>query len=235
MNNEGNLSGEFVINEEEKKANGPKPSKQINNPQEEEKKEEQPGTHLQNPEEVETKLTGLFTALSIYPKGIHFESEEENEKIIILMRSHFITNIPWILTVLILALLPLFFLPFLQIVFPFLDITPFTKILYTLFYYLVLLGFVLIKFSMWYFEVSLVTNQRIVDVDIEGILYRSVAKTKLDLVQDVSYTQVGSLRTIFNYGDVFIETAGELPNFHFKRVPEPNKIVDILIDLIGKK
>jgi len=49
-------------------------------------------------------------------------------------------------------------------------------------------------------------------------------------VQDISYNQKGIFGTIFNYGNVTIQTAGEIPNFEFEIVPKPNEVVDIVGD-----
>jgi hypothetical protein len=41
----------------------------------------------------------------------------------------------------------------------------------------------------------------------------------------------GAIRTIFNYGDVLVQTAGEVPNFDFLAVPNPDKVVKVLQEL----
>jgi hypothetical protein len=41
----------------------------------------------------------------------------------------------------------------------------------------------------------------------------------------------GVVRTIFNYGDVLIQTASEVPNFEFLAVPKPDQVVKVLQDL----
>jgi len=46
---------------------------------------------------------------------------------------------------------------------------------------------------------------------------------------------VGSVRSVFNYGDVLIQTAGTLANFEFDRAPEPARIVRVIADMIGGK
>ena len=44
----------------------------------------------------------------------------------------------------------------------------------------------------------------------------------------------GVARTIFNYGDVFIQTAAEVSEFDFLAVPNPDKVAKIIEDLITK-
>jgi hypothetical protein len=41
--------------------------------------------------------------------------------------------------------------------------------------------------------------------------------------------------SIFDYGDVYIQTAGEKPEFEFKGVPRPRDIQDTLFDLMEMK
>ncbi len=74
------------------------------------------------------------------------------------------------------------------------------------------------------------TNERIVDIDFVNLLHKDIAETQLERVQDISYNTKGILATMFNFGDVTIQTAGEVPNFIFERVPKPSEVVDIISD-----
>ena len=53
----------------------------------------------------------------------------------------------------------------------------------------------------------------------------------IDKIQDVTYKMGGVIRTLFNYGDVMIQTASEVPNFDFLAVPYPDKVAKVLQDL----
>jgi uncharacterized membrane protein YdbT with pleckstrin-like domain len=65
------------------------------------------------------------------------------------------------------------------------------------------------QYEDWNNDLYRVTTDRVVDVERSpfGFSERSV-ETTLDRVQDISYVQHGPLQVLFNYGDVFIETAG---------------------------
>jgi hypothetical protein len=91
-----------------------------------------------------------------------------------------------------------------------------------------------VSFITWYFNVSLVTSIRVMDVVFSNLVYKNVSATKIDLVQDVNYSQIGVFRTFFDYGDVMVQTAGTLDNFVFEAVPQPENVVHIIEDLIGK-
>ena len=49
-------------------------------------------------------------------------------------------------------------------------------------------------------------------------------------IEDVTASQTGILPTIFNYGTLHIETAGEQNNFIFLYCPNPNAYAKALLD-----
>src|SRR3990167_4986765 len=176
----------------------------------------------------------FYSSLCTYPQNVTFENQEEDEEIVLLIRRDLITNLPWIFAASALDLLPLIISRFSFLFTPFFNISAPTLTIIFFFYYLIIAGFVLVEFSLWYFTVGLVTNKRIIDFDLTGILTKHVSETRLNLIEDVSYIQVGSVRTLFNYGDVHMQTAGTLTNFEFDRAPEPARVVRIIADLLGK-
>jgi hypothetical protein len=189
---------------------------------------------IQSPINIRNSVR-LFASFCKNPDGISFQSQEEGEKILLFLRRDFITNAKWILTGIVLAILPLF-LVFSQQLFdnplPFLSFNFY--LLFLLFYYLFVAAYLYINFITWYYNVALITDRRIIDVDFASLVYKDVATTKLSLVQDVSYAQVGVIRTFFDYGNILIQTAGSLDNFIFESAPQPENVVHIVEKLIGK-
>lgn len=172
------------------------------------------------------------------PQGMHFESQDDDETILLFLRRHPITNVPWILASIIFILIP----PLLLLLSPFIFAnnaltaqlpSSYVTVLLS-FYYLVILAFVFINFIDWFYNVSLITNKRIVDIDFSDIVYHNVAATKIDLIEDVDYTQTGFVRAFFNYGDVEVQTAAEKTLFDFSAVPQPARVVNLIQDMIGK-
>jgi uncharacterized membrane protein YdbT with pleckstrin-like domain len=166
---------------------------------------------------------------------MRFENQEEDEEIILLVRRDFITNLPWILATFILALIPILITPFIPVIAPFVQFSNTTITLYLMFFYLALIGYIIVNFTVWYFHLGIVTNKHIIDINVHGILSRDVSRTLLKNIEDVKYTQVGVIRSIFNYGDVTIQTAGTETNFEFDKAPEPSLIIQIIEDLIGRR
>jgi hypothetical protein len=165
------------------------------------------------------------------PRGVNFEIKDKEEKIELLLRQHPITNLRWILLTIIMV-----FAPIIVNQYPIFDFLPGNyQFIVILGWYLITLSFVLENFLTWYFNVYIITDERIIDVDFYNLIYKDISQAEADKIQDVSYQMGGVIRTIFNYGDVFIQTAAEKPNFEFLAVPKPDKVVKVLQDLIQEE
>jgi hypothetical protein len=201
-------------------------------PQELEKKPFENESRLANLYNKGGKNVGLFSSFILYPQNISFKEQEDDEEIILFLRKHFITNFDWIFLAVFMFLLPFVF-------FIFRDFSPipqlptvFTVIAF-LFYSTVICAFLYINFISWYFNVSIITQKRLIDVHIVDVIYHDMAVTKLNLVEDISFTQSGFVRSFFNYGDIFAQTAGEKMHFDFLAVPEPDHVLNIIQNLMG--
>lgn len=178
--------------------------------------------------------THFFAAYCEKPPTVDFKEKLENEELLLLLRKHFVTNIPWILKAIFLALVP----PVLGILnsgglinLDFLPGNYFTMLV--VFYYLIIFGYIFTSYLTWFYNISLVTTQRIIDIDFSSIVFENVAATKLSQVEDVSYSQIGVIRSVFDYGNVLVQTAAHVDEFEFKAVPHPEKVITIINDLIG--
>ena len=82
------------------------------------------------------------------------------------------------------------------------------------------------------YNVGIVTNERILDVDFNMIIQKQVSGTSLAKVTDVTERTTGFVRSLFQFGDVYVQTAGEEQNIEFHAVPEPVEIVSIINKLM---
>lgn len=165
--------------------------------------------------------------INVLPKAVKFETQEEKEKIILLLRKHWVTQIKWMLTVVFMV-----FIPISLIWIPILDFMPQNfRFMALMIWYLLILALIYEKFITWFFHVFIITDERVIDVDFYNLLYKEVSDTKIDNVEDVTYRQGGVLRSMLNYGDIEIQTAGEKQEFKIENAPEPQRVVKILNEL----
>lgn len=169
------------------------------------------------------------------PDGVRFETQEPGETIILLLRAHFITNVTWITLSIILILFPIFLFPILisASLLPAWIPQTFLTILF-LGWYLITLSYILVNFLLWYFTVSIVTNERVIDIDFVNILNKKFAETRISKIEDVTERTGGFIRTVFNFGDVIVQTAGTEEVFQFLAVPRPVEVVHIVNQLMDR-
>lgn len=195
-----------------------------------------PGTpnvtkHRDLPPELRHQLEGYsknpLSAFCYYPTHTHFIGADAQEKIVLLLRKHPITNVPWIFLASIMLILPLF-LSFV----PSLTFLPFGfQLILGLFWYMALIAFILEQFLSWFFNVYIVTDERVFDVDFHNLVYREITDANLDQIQDVTVTVGSVIRTVFDYGNVTIQTAAQIPQIDFGAVPHPDKVAQVLREL----
>ena len=174
-----------------------------------------------------------LSALLVSPKNVFFEHQDKGEEILLLVRKHPVLNLPWIILIIILFILPVFvFHPnFFQVLFG-VTFPPRVFLAVSLLWYLGSFAFAFEKFLVWYFNVGIITNERVVDVDFYGLLHRHVADASVAKIQDVSVKQGGVAAAFLNYGDVFVQTAAEVSNIEFLAIPRPSWVADLIGDLV---
>jgi hypothetical protein len=219
MDDDKNLSGEFILN---KTATPSQPEQVVGN-------ETLKVDTLHHPvfPGIRKNRLSFYSSLCIDPHNISIINQDKDETVHLLARRHLITNIFWVVGVILLLFAPLT-IPLFLFQFSFIEFSPTTVMSALMLYYLSLFGYSLLKFCEWYFHVGLVSNKRIVDVDLANILSKNVAETDVKSVEDVSYTQKGIIQSIFNFGNVFIQTEAVMANFEFDRTPHPSQVAEII-------
>ncbi|MGB9637656.1 MAG: hypothetical protein ACPLY7_02545 [Microgenomates group bacterium] len=170
------------------------------------------------------KKGNSLSSLLVKPANIAFETQDPEEEILMIARAHWITNLPWLA----IALL-LFFAPAVLRFFPLLDSFPVRfQLIFVVVWYLILLMYIFERFLSWFFNMTIITDERIVDVDFLNLTTKKVADADLDKIQDVSFANTGVFGTIFDFGNVLVQTAAEVTEFVFENVPDPAGIAKIL-------
>ncbi len=178
-------------------------------------------------ESVPHKHGRVMSSFTLYPKHANFFDKDPDEKVILIVRRHPITNIKWIVISVFMLILPFVLNGF--SVFSFLPYKFYFAAI--LGWYLLTLAFVFENFLSWFFNVNIVTNKRVIDVDFVNLVYREVSDAEFGQIQDVT-VKVGSvIRTLFDFGDIFIQTAAEIPEIEFEAIPHPDRVDKILREL----
>jgi hypothetical protein len=172
-----------------------------------------------------------LSAFCILPPNMNFDVQHDDEHVLLLLRQHPIVNLGWVLLTLIMFVLP-FALPFIPS-FLFLPATFRTVLLVA--WYVVTLGYAVERFVMWYYNIYIVTDERLIDMDFYSLLFKRVSETKLPHVEDITAASGGVIQSFFDYGDVLIQTAAEIPEIEFERVPHPTQVTKLISELIDKE
>jgi len=165
-----------------------------------------------------------------------FETQDDDEEVVLLLRAHFITNLPWILITLIFSLIPplLAVTGGLSLLQSQIGLNPTTIYSLLLIWYLFLFAYAFQNFLLWYFNVYLVTNENVVDMDFFQLLYRKIASAELSKIEDVTASMGGVAQSLFNYGNIQIQTAGAVVEFVFERVPNPAYVQKVIEETVEK-
>ncbi len=98
-------------------------------------------------------------------------------------------------------------------------------------YYFAIWVFFCTSWIDFYLDVWLVTNERIIAIEQRGLFNRIHNELHLSRVEDVTCEVKGVFATLFNYGDIIIQTAGMEQNSIFREVPNVYKINEQIIKL----
>jgi uncharacterized membrane protein YdbT with pleckstrin-like domain len=99
----------------------------------------------------------------------------------------------------------------------------------TLLLFLWLYGFLV--WIDYYFDVWIVTNERIVNIEQKGLFNRRISELRFSRVQDVTAAVDGLIPTVLNFGDVYVQTAAEEERFVFRQVGDPFAVKDMVMRL----
>ncbi len=175
----------------------------------------------------------FFPSLFEHPDKISFEYQEQNEKIELFLRQHWVVNVPWVV-----ASITAFFVPAIIIQLDqFLGINFLINIPVQEFsggliiWYMIVTAFIIENFLSWYFNIYIVTNIHLVDINFRSLIAREVTEIELKDVQSQSAHRKGIWGALFDYGDVFVETAAERQRIEFRNIPNPDFVADRIQDL----
>lgn len=165
-----------------------------------------------------------------YRPHTRFEEQQDGEQVILVLRAHPVTQIPWILTTVGLLIIPLIVNVFIAASLGIRQV-----IFLNFFWYSFVFSYVLLSIIDWAFNVGIITDRRVLDIDYNVIISRQVTATTMEDIVDATSTSIGFLPSIFNYGHVTAQTAGTSQGIEFISVPYPSEVVTIINQLMEQR
>lgn len=155
-------------------------------------------------------------------------TKNEHEQVHAIVRRHASTLIPALCLSLVLIAAPFFFLY---------QLFAWKTIGLILFFCSVVLGIIIAlrALLLWDADVFVLTDLRVVDVDQQGILSRTVAETALSAIQDVAWGRKGAIQTFFRTGTLSIQPAGGGRVMVIMDIPRPERVYARVNELRHKK
>ncbi len=83
-------------------------------------------------------------------------------------------------------------------------------------------------YLLWYryeHDIWVVTNQRLVDSLKRHWFHHRMASVDLTDIEDVAVVREGVLRTLFDFGDLQVQTAAQQANFTLSAIPRPRAVL----------
>ena len=99
-------------------------------------------------------------------------------------------------------------------------------------YFLSVWLFAFLEFTDYYLDTWIITNERIINIEQQGLFNRTASELDLAAVQDATAEIRGIWQTLFTYGNVFVQTGAEKGRFHFKNIDNPEHVKEIVNALV---
>ena len=168
-------------------------------------------------------------ALKICPIPGH-----EKDQMVISTRRHLASTFTTMFVVLLMLILPIALLVALKTTNPEVISGFFINFLVVFgsIYYLVIVTFAFVSWINYYYDIFVVTQDEIIDIDQNGLFDRHITEISMLRVQDVAAQIKGFFPTIFNYGNVIAESAGEnTKTYIIDNIPNPLDVANKIMEL----
>lgn len=163
-----------------------------------------------------------------------FEGQKQGEEVLMLLRHHPFTIIIKVVFFMLAGLVPIV----LGIIFS----TPLEErgslnvfLFVSSIWYLALWLGIFHSLTIYTLNAVIITDRRIIDNDLYGLFNREVSELHNHRIQDVSVHTSGLLETFLKFGDVTVQTAASEKQFIFHKVPKPEKVKDVIMQITASR
>lgn len=174
-----------------------------------------------------TKTTkhGLLHSFCFYPR-LRFDTQHPEEQVVLVVRKHPITQLSWIF---IASLLFIGSFPAITLFTAIFD--PRQAIFLAIAWYVLLASYIFVNGLIWLFNVGIITNERVIDVNYYNVLDKEVTETSNEDIADVTFNVIGFIPSFFDYGEVFVQSPGSEQKIDFLKIPHPSEVTSIISQL----
>lgn len=147
----------------------------------------------------------------------------DDEKVIVYVRRHWILFVVRIVPIVFLAIIPAIFPAVIDVFLP-KNLERFQNAGWALYCMWVTLLWVW-SFLLWteyYLDVWVITNRKIINADQITLFNRKMSTLELEKIQDITIEIDGFIQTMFGYGTIRVQTAGEITKFTLQNAAHPD-------------
>lgn len=155
---------------------------------------------------------------------------DDNETILLYVRKHWILFVVHIAPLFLLALLPIIFPALIDIFLP-QSLERFQDAGWALYFMWLTILWVW-GFLLWtehYLDVWILTDRKIISADQKSLFNRQMSTLELEKIQDISIEVNGFIETMFGYGTIRVQTAGEVRKFALEDAYHPEEAKQIIM------
>lgn len=156
------------------------------------------------------------------------------EEVVFVLRRHPLTILPTLIGYVLIVIFPFVVQWYITTMQPELWLSPVYQPLIILGISMIfLIGWLMLflNFLDYYLDMWIVTTKRILNIEQTGLFSRTVSEIRLHRVQDVTSSVKGFWATLFDYGQLDVQTAGEKLIISFEEIPHPTRISKTILEL----
>lgn len=162
-----------------------------------------------------------------------FNDFRDGERVVSIVRHHWWVLFRELATLALFFVVPFFLLPIVYAIavqggsVP--DIPGGVVLFFSAAWSLVIWNLIFARWTDYYYDIWVITNWRIIDIDQQGFFKRNVATLlTLDHIEDIETSTAGIIGSLFNFGHVQVQTAAAEREFNIDDVPSPTQVEQII-------
>ncbi len=164
---------------------------------------------------------------SLLERNVHLQTDEE---VLMVVRKHWFIHLLDSTGVLITGIVPFVLV---LIIAPFVAANAAVVTFLTAAWLLIVWMMLFTVWTNYYLDIWIVTDKRIINIDQIGLFRRDVSTLRVERVQDIKVETHGFFATIFNFGNLQVQTAGPEANFYLIRgIANPDMVRNAILQRV---